>query len=393
MQGDVVHFGVLGTAQIALNQLIPAARESANSEVVAICSRTSEKARAAAEEHGIPNWYGSYDELLADANVDAVVNPLPNSMHCEWTIKAAEAGKHVLCEKPLAVTMDEARRMIAAAQANQVILIEAFPHRWNPHLRTARKRILAGAIGHVTGLHSALTSIGGEPQHNIRFKPELAGGSLMAAGCYAVYACRFVLGEEPLRASGFAYDSGGYGVDTSFSGLLEFPGGATAHVASSFEQHRRCELIAVGSEGRIEIPDMFDDSGPSNRQDRRRGACRSGGCPQPVPGTVRRVLRVCGYRKTPRVPGRGCPRQYGRAGRAAEGGEGRHGRGCGADRVDLPGVGADRRNPCEQPGNRTISTSLPSRLSSTKYCSLWPIGHLTSSSPCISRTGVSTWSA
>ena len=296
MPGKVVRYGVLSTAWIARLRLIPAAKESANSELVAISSRIEEKARTTAAEHDIPVWYGSYDELLSDTNVDAVINPLPNSMHCEWTIKATEAGKHVLCEKPLAVTMDEARRMIAAAEANGVVLVEAFTHRWSPHLRTARRLIAEGEIGKITALHSAL---GGrsEPRGNIRFSHELAGGSLMDLGSYAVYACRFVLGQEPVRVAGFAYDSGGYGVDTSFSGLLEFPGGATAHVASSFEQHRRCELIAVGSEGRIEIPDMFDDSGPSNRQDRRRGACRSGGCPQPVPGTVRRVLRVRADRK------------------------------------------------------------------------------------------------
>ena len=259
---QVVRYGGFSTAQIALNRLIPAARDSANSEVAAISSRTAEKARAAAEWLGIPAWYGSYDELIADPDLDAVINPLPNSMHCEWTIKAAEAGKHVLCEKPLAVTTDEARRMIAAARANNVVLVEAFNHRWNPHMRTVRRLIAEDVIGHVTGLHSALTSVGGDPPHNIRLKPELAGGSMMNAGCYAVYACRFVLGEEPLRASGFAHDSGGYGVDTSFSGLLEFPGGALAHIGSSLEQPFRCELVAIGSDGRIEVPNMFDDSGP-----------------------------------------------------------------------------------------------------------------------------------
>ena len=261
MAKDVVRYGIISTAQIALNRLIPAALESAKSEVVAISSRGEAKARQAAEEHNIPKWYGSYDELINDPDVDAVINPLPNSMHCEWTIKAAEAGKHILCEKPLAVTVDEARRMIDAANANSVVLVEAFTHRWNPHLRKARKLIAEDAIGHVTNLASALTFLVAQPQGNVRFSPELAGGSLLDAGCYAVYACRFVLGEEPRRAAGFVYDGGGYGVDTTFTGLLEFPGGAVAHVGSSMEQPRRCELIAIGSKGRIEIPDMFDDSG------------------------------------------------------------------------------------------------------------------------------------
>ena len=218
-------------------------------------------ARAAAEEHGIPTWYGTYNELLGDASVDAVINPLPNSMHCEWTIKAAEAGKHILCEKPLAVTTDEARRMIDAAKANNVVLVEAFTHRWSPRLREARRLIGEGAIGDVTGLDSALTFPFADPRGDIRFSPELAGGSLMDLGCYTVYACRFVLNEEPVRAAALALDSGAYGVDTTLAGLLEFPSGVIAHVGSSMEQSRRNELIAIGSNGRIEIPDMLDNSG------------------------------------------------------------------------------------------------------------------------------------
>jgi len=262
MPQNVVRYGIISTAQIALNRHIPAARESANSEIVAISSRDEAKARQTAEEHSIPRWYGSYEALIMDPDVDAVINPLPNSMHCEWSIKAAEAGKHILCEKPLAVTVEEARRMINAASANNVLLVEAFTHRWNPHLRTGRKLIAEGAIGRVTSLTSALTFSITQPEGNVRFSPELGGGSLLDAGCYAVYACRFVMGEEPWRAVGFAYDGGGYGVDTTFTGLLEFPGGAVAHVGSSMEQPRRCELIAIGSKGRIEIPNMFDDSGP-----------------------------------------------------------------------------------------------------------------------------------
>ena len=262
MPDAVVRYGVISTAQIALNRHIPAARESANSEIVAISSRDESKARAAAEQHGIPTWYGNYDELLADAGLDAVINPLPNSMHCEWTIKAAEAGKHILCEKPLAVTTEEARRMIDAANANNVLLVEGFTHRWSPHLRTARRLIGEGAIGQLTSLHSILGFPVAEPRGNIRFEPAPAGGSLMYGGCYAVYSCRFVLDEEPVRAVAFTYDSGGYGVETTFNGLLEFPSGAVAHIGSSMEEPLRSELIAIGSEGRIEVPDMFDDSGP-----------------------------------------------------------------------------------------------------------------------------------
>ena len=261
MPGDVLRYGVISTARIALTAHVPAARESANSEIVAMSSREETKAKRVAQEHGIPRWHGSYEDLLADPDIDAVINPLPNSMHCEWTVKAAEAGKHVLCEKPLAVTMEEARRMAAACEANGVVLVEAYTHRWNPHMRTARRLIAEGAIGQVVSLYSSLTT---DPnrENNVRFVPELGGGCLWDVGCYAVYACRFVMGAEPLRALGFASDIGGYGVDTTFSGLLEFPGGATAQVMGSFEQLGKCELAVVGTEGRIEIPNMFDDGGP-----------------------------------------------------------------------------------------------------------------------------------
>jgi predicted dehydrogenase len=121
--------------------------------------------------------------------------------------------------------------------------------------------IAEGAIGQVTSLASALTFTVAQPEGNVRFSAELAGGSLLDAGCYAVYACRFVLGEEPRRATGFAFDSGGYGVDTTFTGLLEFPGGTVAHVGSSMEQPQRRDLIVIGPKGRIEVPDMFDEGG------------------------------------------------------------------------------------------------------------------------------------
>ncbi len=262
MPDGVVRYGIISTAQIALNRHVPAALTSANSEITAVSSRSDEPARLAADKHGIPKWYGTYDELLADADLDAVINPLPNSMHAEWTIKAAEAGKHILCEKPISVDVAEGRRMIDAANANDVVLVEAFTHRFNPHMRKARQLIAEGAIGEVTGLASALRFNVEEPEGNVRFSKELAGGSLMDAGCYGVYAVRFAMSAEPVRATGFARDNGNWGVDTTFSGLLEFPNGAVANVGSSMEQERRCFLEVSGTEGRIDIPDMFDDSGP-----------------------------------------------------------------------------------------------------------------------------------
>ena len=259
---SVVRYGLLSTAQIGLNAHLPALHKSENSQVVSVSSRGPDKARAAAEEHGIERWFGSYEEQLADPEMDAVINSLPNGMHCEWTIKAAEAGKHILCEKPLAVSAAECRRMIDAAAANQVLLVEAFTHRWSGHLRLARQRIAEGAIGKVATLDSCLCFSIAEPEGNVRFSAELAGGGMWDAGCYAVYACRFVLGVEPVSAQGASHDSGNWGVDTTFCGMLQFADGAIANCTASMEQPRRCTLTVDGSAGRIEIPDMFDDNGP-----------------------------------------------------------------------------------------------------------------------------------
>jgi predicted dehydrogenase len=262
MPQDVVRYGLLSTAQIGLNAHLPASYDSINSEIVSVSSRTAAKAEAAAEKHGIERWYGSYEEQLADPEMDAVINSLPNGMHCEWTIKAAEAGKHILCEKPLAVSAEECQRMIDAANANNVVLVEAFTHRWNPHMCKARQLIAEGAIGDVQTIDAALCFNIAEPEGNVRFSQELAGGALWDAGCYAVYATRFVMSAEPVQVVGMSHDSGGWGIDTTFSGTMKFGNGAIANITTNMEQPYRCFITIDGSKGRIEIPGMFDDSGP-----------------------------------------------------------------------------------------------------------------------------------
>jgi xylose dehydrogenase (NAD/NADP) len=262
MARDVVRYGLISTAQIGLNAHLPASYDSNNSEIVSISSRDAAKAEAAAKKHGIERWYGSYDEQLADPDIDAVVNSLPNGMHSEWTIRAAEAGKHILCEKPLAVTAEECQRMIDAANANNVVLVEAFTHRWNPQMIRARQLVAEGAIGEIQTIESALCFNITEPEGNVRFSQELAGGSMWDAGCYAVYATRFVMSAEPVRVRGASYDSGNWGVDTTFSGLLEFANGAIGHVTSNMQQPFRCQIFIDGSKGRIEVPHMFEEGTP-----------------------------------------------------------------------------------------------------------------------------------
>ena len=261
MGQNVVRYGLISTAKIGLNVHLPASLKSKTSEIVSISSRSASKAKAVAAEHGLQRWYASYEDQLADPDIDAVINPLPNSMHCEWTVKAAEAGKHILCEKPLATSTKDCQRMIDAANRNNVVLVEAFTHRWNPHLRKARQLVADGTIGKVTTIDAALCFTA-EPDNNVRYSTELAGGALWDVGCYAVYAARFVLAAEPIRVRGVGYDSGDWGVDTTFSGIMEFASGAIANVTGSMEQPFRCQISIDGRKGRIEIPSMFEDSGP-----------------------------------------------------------------------------------------------------------------------------------
>ena len=265
MRQKVVRYGLLSTSQIGINAHLPASRESKSSQIVSISSRAASKARAAADEHGIDRWYGSYEEQLADPEMDAVINALPISMHCEWTVKAAEAGKHILCEKPLATSAKDCARMIDAARSNNVVLVEGFTHRWNPHLRKARALVADGAIGQVVTVSAVGCSHRTRPADygSIRYSAELEGGALREVGSYAVYAARFVLRAEPIRVHGVGFDSGGWGVYTTFCGVLEFGNGVLANVTSSMEHSSFRFRIAIdGREGRIEIPSMFDDSGP-----------------------------------------------------------------------------------------------------------------------------------
>ena len=262
MARHIVRYGLLSTAQIGLNAHLPASRESKTSEIVSISSRTIEKARQIAQNHNIDRWYGSYTEQLMDPGIDAIINSLPNSMHCEWTVRAAEAGKHVLCEKPLAVSAEECQRMIDAANANNVVLVEAFTHRWNPHMRKARQLVSEGVIGEIQTVDSALCFNVIDPDGNIRFSEALAGGALWDAGSYAVYAVRFVMSAEPTHVIGYSHDSGNWGVDTTFSGTMKFNNGAIGNITTNMQQPFRCFITIHGSAGQIEIPNMFDDSGP-----------------------------------------------------------------------------------------------------------------------------------
>ena len=259
---QTVKYGVISTARIALNAHIPAIQESKNGEVVAISSRDPEKAKAEAERLGIPRHYGSYDELIADPYIDAVVNPLPNTMHHEWTIKAANAGKHVMCEKPIAMTVQEAREMHDAAEANGVQLAESFTHRLTGQMRYVRESVANRLIGEVTEVNGRFGSYLQDVDTNIRANPELGGGSLWDRGSYPLSAIRFILDAEPESVFAVRRDSLERDIDSTIVGILRFPGNVVGTVSSSLEQTTTNRVYVVGSRGTITVTHMFEEDAP-----------------------------------------------------------------------------------------------------------------------------------
>lgn len=255
-----MRWGILGCAQIALNAVIPAIQAVKEAEVVAIASRQIEKAQTIAEQFGIAKAYGSYEEVLADPDVDAVYIPLPNHLHCEWTVKAAEAGKHVLCEKPFAMNATEASVMVDACQANGVRLAEAFMYRYHPRYDMIRSLISDGEIGEVKGIQISFTfqidDVGAEG--NIRMDSTLGGGAIFDVGCYTVSGARLILGTEPEAVSAMAiYLPEDRGVDMMVSGLLEFPGQIGLSFQCGMTAEFRNTMQIAGTKGRIDIPEAF----------------------------------------------------------------------------------------------------------------------------------------
>lgn len=256
-----VRWGVLGAAKIAINQVIPAMQQGEWSEVVAVASRDLEKAQGVASALGIPRSYGSYEELLADLDVEAVYNPLPNHMHVPWSIKAAEAGKHVLCEKPISMTVAEATQLLAARDRSGVKVAEAFMVRTHPQWLTTRDLIRAGRIGELRSITGFFSYTNRDPQ-NIRNIPEEGGGALMDIGCYPVTTSRFILGEEPLRVIALIERDPEMKIDRLTSALLDFPWGQAIFTCSTqLVPYQRMQFF--GTRGRIEIEIPFN--APSDR--------------------------------------------------------------------------------------------------------------------------------
>jgi D-xylose 1-dehydrogenase (NADP+, D-xylono-1,5-lactone-forming) len=245
---EPVRIGILGAAKIA-RAFVTGVEPSSKVKIVAVASRSPEKAQAFATEYAIPTAHGSYEALLADPNVEAIYNPLPNNLHAEWTIAAAKAGKHILCEKPLAVTEREAKEMFAAAWANKVRLAEAYPYRSQPQTLKVTELVRSGAIGRLQVVHAAFGITFTDPA-NIRLNPELGGGALLDAGSYPVSFVRMVSGERPTRVSAIArwHDSG---VDMTTLATIEHASGLVAQVSASFATSYHRHATIAGDRGTI----------------------------------------------------------------------------------------------------------------------------------------------
>ena len=244
-----LRLGLLSTARIN-GAIIGAARGTDAVDVVAVASRDGARAQSYASEHGIPRAHGDYEALLADPDVDAVYISLPNSLHVEWSIRALEAGKHVLCEKPLARSAAEAGRAFHAAERAGRVLAEAFMYRHHPQTARVAALVAEGAVGELRGLRATF-SFPLADETNVRLQPELEGGALMDVGCYCVSGMRLLAGE-PERVSGEQVVAPS-GVDLAFGGVLAFPGGVLGTFLASMALPQRQELVVLGSEGTLVV--------------------------------------------------------------------------------------------------------------------------------------------
>jgi predicted dehydrogenase len=251
-----VRWGVLGVANIATEKVIPAMQRGSEAEIVAIASRDLEKARRAAKKLEIPKAYGSYEELLADRDVEAIYNPLPNHLHVPWSIRAAEAGKHVLCEKPIALSVAECRALIAARDRTGVKIGEAFMIRTHPQWIRARELVRSGELGDLRAVMTEFSFFNRDPK-NIRNVEEWGGGALMDLGCYAIQSARMLFGEEPLRVAALIDRDPEMRIDRLTTGMLEFPSGHSVFTCSTqLVPYQRVQ--ALGTRGRLEIEIPFN---------------------------------------------------------------------------------------------------------------------------------------
>lgn len=250
-----LRWGLLSTARIN-KALFPPLRLSPRNVLSAVASRDPAKAQAYAQEHNIPRAFGSYEELLADPDIDVIYNPLPNSMHTEWTVKAAQAGKHVLCEKPLANTVEEVDEIAEAAKKAGVVVMEAFMYRHHPQTLRVKDMVNGGAIGTLQKVRGSFTfSISNED--DVRLNASLGGGSIWDVGCYPISYARYIVGSEPLEVFGWQIKGKRSGVDESFFGQMRFADDVYAQFDCGFRTPYRVHIELAGDKGTINIPMPF----------------------------------------------------------------------------------------------------------------------------------------
>jgi predicted dehydrogenase len=255
-QGDKVRWGVLSTAKIGIDKVIPAMSRGERSRVVAIASRSLDRAREAARKLDIPRAYGSYEELLADPEVEAIYNPLPNHMHLEWSVRAAQAGKHVLCEKPLTLDVEEARELLKARDRTGVIITEAFMVRSHPQWLKAREIVRSGRIGELRAAQGFFSYHLTDPA-NIRNIASMGGGGLLDIGVYPTVTSRFLFQAEPRRVMGLVERDPKLGIDRLSSAVLEFPAGQAAFTCGTqLVPYQRMNFF--GTKGRLEVEIPFN---------------------------------------------------------------------------------------------------------------------------------------
>ncbi len=250
-----LRWGIMSTANIGRAAVIPAIAASSNGRVVAVASRDEARASDFAAANEIPHAHASYDALLEDPDVDALYIPLPNSLHLEWTIRAMEAGKHVLCEKPLALTEAECQRMCAVSDDTGMRLMEAFMYRFHPRTQRVLERVRGGHIGDLRLIRSCFT-FRLTRSDNIRWDASLGGGALMDVGCYCVNVSRTMAGAEPIAAQATA-NWAKSGVDSEMIGTLRFPDGVLAHFDCSLSMERTEEYAVAGTDGSLVVPHAF----------------------------------------------------------------------------------------------------------------------------------------
>lgn len=253
MAKNKIRWGILSTAKIGRVQVIPAMQKGTYTEVVAIASANTDKVKQAADELDIPRIYKSYEELLAADDIDAIYNPLPNHLHVPYTIKALQAGKHVLCEKPIGLNAADARQLLnAAKQYPKLKVMEAFMYRFHPQWQKVKEIIDGGILGEVKHVHSIFTyyNVDGE---NIRNKPEVGGGALMDIGCYCLSFPRFIFDREPLRVVSTANFDKVFKTDNLTSGMLDFGDGLSASFTCSTQLEPYQRVNIMGTKGRLEV--------------------------------------------------------------------------------------------------------------------------------------------